>query len=340
MKKLFILFLSVFVLTNTINAQSESLHEELKKTFKKPYLSLGFLLQALAEYQGDTPGGRNSFYVGTFRFIVGGKLDGGFSYFTQAELTRNPAPVMLDMRLSYDLGKGFGIDGGLMKPSFGYEFLTSTQDLEYYNISQATANIASPRQIGFQGRFTNNDKTFKVSAGVFNGNGPVNGNNDNEFMYFSRVEAKPKLSGENSKLVVGANIGLGKDKNQNLLGGAVPGFTGDRMIYGGDFHLTLNKLMLSAEALFMNLKPTVGIDREALGFHASVGYFVSDKAQLLYRYDSFKDDKNLTEWNTNHIFGLNFLATSTFVFQANYVINNQLSEFKYHHFLINNQIYF
>lgn len=338
MKKLFILFLTVFVLSNTINAQSESLHEELKKTFKKPYLSLGLLLQALAEYQGETPGGRNSFYVGTFRLVIGGKLDGGFSYFTQAELTRSPA--MLDMRLSYDFGNGLGIDGGLMKPSFGYEFLTSTQDLEYYNISQATANIASSRQIGFQGRFTNNDKTFKVTAGVFNGNGMANGNNDNEFMYFSRVEAKPKLGRENSQLVIGANVGFGKDKNQSVLGGAVTGFTGDRLIYGGDFHLTLDKLMLSSEALFMKLKPTAGGEREALGFHASVGYFVSEKAQLLYRYDSFKDDKNLTEWNTNHIFGLNLLATSTYIFQTNYVINNQLSEFKYHQFLINNQIFF
>lgn len=322
---LFVLFLG-FGAANTFAQQNGSSDfEALQEELKKDYFSVGALLQTVAEYQQERIDGNNGFSVGNARFQVYGELDDTFGYQLQASMLNSP--VILDANLYYKLTPNFTAKAGLFKSPFSAEFLTGAAATDFVNRSTVVGQLAPNRQIGFQLGGALAEGNFRYSAGMFNGNGSrFNENIDDQFLYVARMESHLNIGDHaESQLIVGLNAAY-EDKRGTLPNNIRSQFQGEQVLAGADARLTLGDLMLSGEVIYSRLSNT---SREAnpFGYHATAGYFVTPKTQLLLRWDWFDAD-NLGTNSETAIAGINFFSTSYSEIQLNYVVpTNQDIEF-------------
>ena len=328
---------------STMAAQGpdEPIFDRLTETFKKDYLSLGVLLQAVADFQVErTLPTENGFSIANFRLLLQGELDGGFGYFLQASFAGTPA--ILDARMSYRASPMLAFDVGQFKAPFSREFLTSAASIDFVNRSQGVTALAPGRQIGLQARFNDRRRTVAVSGGIFNGNGTTPNGNDNEnLMYAGRVAVTPRLgpAGTGRALEVGVNVAHSDDQSSTFGGGFVTGFVGTRTHVGGDARLTLDRWLLSGELVYAELRPTLGIDRSPWGFHTTVGYMLSPKTQVLARFDGFDADAG-PDRSDLLVLGFNAWPTAVTEFQVNYLIDTRDTAVDHHQLLVNFQFGF
>lgn len=321
-----------------------TLLQKFRENFKKDYLSIGLLLQTRGDFQiRRSFGGNNGFSIGNMRVNLKGKLDEGFGYFLQANFINSPA--ILDARLSYEVSPQLGIDAGLFKSPFSHEYLTGAASLDLIGRSQVVNALAPKRQIGVQlrGPLGGSGKT-SYAAGIFNGNGYGGNDNDNgAFLVTGRIAAKlqPGSASQEKGLEIGGNIAFSKDDGlrfSGIAGGAR--FSGDRVLYGGDLRYTNGKWLLAGEIIGSNFDGSFGstvADVDPYGFHATAGYNLSRRSQVLARFDSFRsggtqDDSDFL------IFGLNLWPTEATKLQLNYLIDTDQSEIKHHQVLLNGQV--
>ncbi len=338
MKRIVIITL-IAVLSPLTNVRAdEPLYQEMKKSLKREYFSVGALLQVVGDYQHTrTMGGNNGFSVANFRMNIGGTIDGGFSYFLQTSFTRSPA--ILDARMGLKFSHAFAIDAGLFKAPFSKEFLTGAASIDFVNRSQAVAALRPGRQIGVQFRGSDKSGVFRYAAGVFNGNGFSGSNDNNKFMYVGRLTFLPQIGSESrpdDKLEIGVNGAFSEDNTVSL--GGVP-FAGKRTLGGVDARLTVDKFLLSGEAIFGKLDFAAGPQVKPYGYHATIGYMVTGNVQLLARWDSFRPD-GIAPNSDMAVLGFNLWPTALTELQVNYIIPRQTSAFKHHQVLVNTQVAF
>lgn len=316
---------------SAIDAQDEPLGEALKENFKKPYLSVGMLLQTVGDFQGERNlAGNNGFNISNFRLSLRGELDRGFAYFVQANFIASPA--ILDARLSYRLSPRFSLDAGLFKVPFSKEFLTTADAIDFVNRSQVVSALAPGRDIGVQLRGELAGPGLTAAVGGFNGNRKEANNNDNgEFLYAGRLTLAPNSGG----LVLGVNAAYSRDRAATVVGES---FSGKRFLAGGDIRWQDGPVLLAGEYIYASLKSS-GAEINPAGFHATVGYMVAKNQQLLFRFDSFRPDAPAADSDLV-IFGYNLWPTSLTEVQINYSVNPDDSELKHHQVLINFQVAF
>jgi len=356
--KSFLSFLLVVFLFVPIPASSddEPLIGQLRETFQKEYLSVGILLQTVADFQAErTMPGFNGFNISNFRLKIFGELDKSFGYFVQANFINLPG--LLDAKLYYRFSDQFMIDGGMFKAPFSKEFLISADAIDFVNRSRVVSVLAPGRQIGLQAR-GRLDPGVQVdyNVGIFNGNSyGGNSNDNNDFLYATRFAFFPLFTSKESadQMEIGANIMYSKDDLapvSSLLNPFVYDalfFTGKRTIYGFDIRYTSGDFLISGEYLngnfsgtfyFLAADTSVGSARPE-GFHLTAGYMLSRNVQLLGRWDKFRSDSGSDnpDWA---LIGLNFWPTQVSELQLNYLINTRNNAFKYHQVLINAQIAF
>ena len=325
MKKL-ILFICAFLLIPAVNSfpQDKTLFEQLKENFKKKYFNVGVLFKSLADFQVErSQPGNNGFSVINFRLKVSGDLDEGFGYYLQTEFTRSPS--LLDAFLYYKISENFRVDIGQYKAPFSTEQLLSESALPFVNRARATAMFPPGRQIGLQLKATTS--TVEVSTGIFNGNGTESRNDNQNFMYAGQVIVSP-IKEEKYKLIITGNAAFSND--------ATSSFKGDRILFGGDIAIVLNKFQLNSE--FVHQKSSSGIILNEYGYHITGAFYITEKIQMLARWDYIKlegdgdfDDKLV-------ILGCNIWPTEVVKFQINYLVDD--SKFKDDQLLIVSQLAF
>jgi hypothetical protein len=331
------LFLFVYLLTSTNNfAQDEGLYSELKNTFQKKYLSLGVLFQTVGDFQIERNlSGHNGFIIKNMRVKIYGELDEGIGYNLQTEFVRSPA--VLDAKTYYKFSPAAIVDVGLYKAPFSYEYLTSSNQTDFIYRSQVVNELNVNRQIGIQLRGSLAGNSFKYAAGVFNGNRfSASGNDNNDLLSAARVSYSTDLSvNKSSKIEAGVSAAVSNDKSVSIMG---INFTGKRYLFGGDFRLTLNKFLLSGEAIYGKLKHPDNIEQKPLGYHVTIGYSANPKLQFLLRLDSFKPDTNFKRLD-KILVGINIFPTMISQFQINYIMPEK-ENIKHHQLLVKAQVGF
>ena len=228
----------VMLLPHAARAQEreEPLIAKLAETFRSEQLTLGVLLQTVADVQIErTLPGSSGFSIANFRLLLHGQLDDGFGYWLQANFVNSPA--ILDAMMSYRVSRSFAFDAGQFKTPFSYEFLTLASSIDFVNRSQAVTALAPGRQIGLQARFNDRSRTVAAQVGAFNGNGhPAERERQQQPALRRPVVVTPRLSTDEGdrRLVVGVNTAYSEDDGSTFGDGFVTDFVGARTHVGGD----------------------------------------------------------------------------------------------------------
>jgi len=324
---------------HTAQAQSDdsdSLYDELRALFQDDALSFGALLQSQAEVHWDPERqGENTFRVADARLKVYGNLDNNFSYVLQTRFTDSPA--ILDANISYT-GNRFALTAGAQKPGISGEFLTPASNTDFVNRSQVVSALVQRRDIGLKARFILSPSVY-LSGGMFNGTNQKLENSNNTFYYTGRLVFYPDM-GENDELRIGVNAAHSNENGTLIGNGFLPQVDGDRTIYGGDIRLESGRLLLSSELLLADLEYAAGIEDEVRGFQVTGGYRVSEKTQLLLRFDHLESDIIAIPEEDLLLAGLNLNFTGTTSFQFNYQVNPDDADFGNHRWLAQVQVAF
>lgn len=332
MRKLIVISIILFIsCCNNIFAQQDSIIQLLKSNLKKNYFNVGLYLQSLGDYQWTRNlDNKNGFSISNARIILGGEIE-KFNYYFQSNFVRTKS--ILDVRLGYKFTSLLNLDIGQFKAPFGGEFLISSPNIDLINRSQATNNLVPNRQIGMRlwGNLIN--KNFRYDIGIFNGNGiNDNNNNDNNFLYVSRISLN-KINLKNKKFFnFGLNVAYSKENNIH--------FNGNKFLFGSDFRLLFNKILLSSEFILQKLDTTNAAQKTTYGYHITSGYLINKKVHFFIRWDSFIFDDKISTKNNLCILGMNYLPNEIFKFKMNYVINTDDSKLKYNQLLFISQLYF
>ncbi len=340
MKK-FTYYFSVFILiifSNLASAQNEEpLLENFEKTFKQKYLQLGILVQVVGDFQIERTINTNGFNLANFRLKFSGELDGGVGYMVQSAFTNSPA--ILDAKVYFKINEMLKFDLGLFKAPFSAEYLISAANIDFVNRSQAVSSLSANRQIGVMASGNFGNSNIGYSLGIFNGNKfSKNVNDNNDFMYAGRISYNPFLSSkktDSERLEIGISAAQSKDKNVSIPSVSST-FSGERILFGGDTRINFNNWLLSGEIIYGQFKHSDNIETEPFGYHATVGYMITNNLQTLLRWDSFRLDKNLDS-SDQFIVGFNFWPTSVSEFQLNYIIPTN-SMIKNNQILLNAQV--
>jgi len=323
--------------------EQEPLYEGLLDTFKQEYLSLGLLLQTVADFQFDrTLGGNNGFSVANFRLLLSGELDAGFGYFVATNFADRPA--ILDAMMYYRATPTVSVAVGQFKVPFSREFLTYAGSIDFVNRSQAVTALAPGRQIGARLAIDELADVFGLTIGAFNGNGPTaNGNDNDNFLYALRLSGIVPIEGDDeqqdAQIELGVNLAHSEDNGLSFGNGLVVAFTGKRTLAGGDIRAEFKNLLLSGEVIHASLAPEIGVARHPWGFHATAGVQFSPKVQGLVRWDGFDPDNpdGRSDWI---VLGLNVWPTAVTEIQVNYIIDAEDAAVDHHQLLVNFQLGF
>jgi phosphate-selective porin len=325
-RKLLLLFVSFFSYLNIYPQSADSLFNTFKNNFQKKYFSVGLQLQTTGDYQDERLSGKNGFNLQNVRLKIYGEFDEGFGYFFQTNFV-NTKPV-LDAYIYHKFSDLLRVDIGQYRVPYSYEYLTSATALDFVYRSQAANSLSPKRQIGVTLR-SNLTGELNLAAGIYNGNGTNTANDNNFFMYVSRLAYSPKLAG--GKLTAAASTAYSKDESEN---GRL-----NRLMFGGDIRFENQYLILGSEFSQQELEDPADIMEKTNGYHITAGYKINKYFQVLGRYDVLNFEGDDPD-NKLIIAGLNFIQTDIARFQFNYVVNADDSKIEHNQVLLSAQAAF
>lgn len=317
------IFLVGFVFCIGVNTHAQSVDfEELRDQLKNDYFSVGMLLQTVGDFQYERIAGtgNNGFSVGNARLQVFGELDQSFGYQLQANFIKNPS--VLDANMYYNITPDISVKTGLFKSPFSYEFLTGAAAIDFVNRSTVVNQLAPNRQIGLQLGGNLSDGKLRYKAGVFNGNGlGVNQNNDDQFLYVGRLETHFNTDEDvENKIIFGVNASYEQKDQEAASGNLRTTFEGKQSLLGSDIRFIHNSLVMSGEFIYSWLENDFGMQSNPFGYHATAGYYVTPKTQLLIRWDHFESDNvNTVPSSEKLLAGLNYFPSTFTEIQLNYI---------------------
>ena len=326
----------------------KSLYEQLTERFKKKYLSIGALIQTRADFQPErTLTGNNGFEISRLRFRLYGELDKGHGYSIQANFLDSPA--ILDAKIYSRFSTALTLDVGLFKSPFSREFLTSATNLDFIKRAQVVDALAPSRQIGIHARGWLKENVLSYAAGIFNGNDFGENENDNDnFLYVGRLvfSGKPIIhitsttrEEESGKTEYGINVAYSNDDDVTIGKRLIQNFEGTRFLVGADFRSIRDRVVLSAEAIYAWLNPSVDPTTNPFGWHATIGYKLTQDSQILFRWDGLEPD-GLQSDSHLLIIGYNRWPTKVTQLQINYIITTEDSSIEHNQILVQFQLGF
>jgi hypothetical protein len=231
--------------------------------------------------------------IGDARLRLIGEVEYGFSYLLQTNFIDRPA--LLDAQINWTAETtGSRISAGYFRTPTSGELLIAAPDLDLIDRATVVRALAPGRQVGVQLNQPIVDRRMVARAGVFNGNG-LNQNDDNRFLYTLRIDgvfddessaetyASPPLEG----LSYGVSAAYSED-DQARLGLDLPApFSGTRWLAGGDLRWQSGPLLLSAEGLYSSIDLRNASRRDLFGYQATIGWTFNALVQILARYDAF-----------------------------------------------------
>ena len=323
---------------------SEPLLEAFRKNLKKDYMSVGVLLQFVFDFQNERVlEGTNGFSVANARVRISGDFDRGFGYFLQTSFTSTPA--VLDAAMHYRVRPSLMARIGQFKAPFSRELLTSAADIDFVNRARFVSALAPGRQIGLEVSGAAARDALKYHAGVFNGNGIAANGNDGSFLYAGRLAYFPNAwngDGADRFFEFGVSAAFSEDRAARILGGLIPAYSGERILYGADIRMRRGPLLLAGEWAGAKLDPDARLESEPWGFHATAGWMVRPSAQILARWDRLDLDGAVPGGSVSNelVLGMNVWPTGATEVQINYVVNPDDADIDRNQVLLNAQIAF
>jgi len=316
--------------------------DQLVAAFQRDYLTLGILLQVVGDFQTErTFAGENGFTIANARVRVTGQLDNGFGYLVQANVAASPA--ILDAAARYRLSAAATVQAGLFKAPFSREFLTGAGSIDFVNRSQVVTALAPNRQIGVQVAGRPGTGLVEYAVGAFNGNRYSAGGNDNdELLYAARLGLWPSVAtGDrpNDRLEVALNVAHSRDASAPIGAGFIPSFAGTRTVYGGDVRWRRGRWLAAGEFIAARLDFDPGPVLRPTGWHATAGYMLTRKSQVLARWDALRPD-GIGPDQDLLVLGYNLWPTRPTELQVNYVIPIKGPGPDRHQLLVNLQVGF
>lgn len=176
---------------------------------------------------------------------------------------------------------------------------------------------SSAREIGVEGNFDLLNSNLKLSLGIFNGNQKVPGNNiSNDLLYTTKISYNI-FNNKNTLANIGTSFGYRYSDNQTL-SKIFPSneiITGNDYRYGFQTEIKLNKFDFQSEFVNANI-----INKNAWGYYAYAGYYLSDDFQLLAQVEKYKDLNPTNSDNEWYLVGLNYYFTQKNKLMADYKI--------------------
>lgn len=322
--------------------EAEPSFDQLVAAFQREYLTLGILLQVVGDYQHErTLPGENGFTIANARVRVTGQLDNGFGYLVQANLASSPA--ILDAAARYRLVDAATIQAGLFKAPFIREFLTGAGSIDFVNRSQVVTALAPNRQIGVQVGGRPGAGALEYAVGAFNGNRYSAGGNDNsDLLYAGRLGFWPSIATSdrpNDRLEIAVNVAHSRDASAPIGAGFIPSFAGERTLFGGDVRWRFGPWLVAGEVITARLDFDGGPVAKPSGWHATGGYMLTRKSQVLARWDAFRPDGIAPDLDLL-VLGYNLWPTRPTELQINYVIPIKGPGPDRHQVLVNLQVGF
>lgn len=167
---------------------------------------------------------------------------------------------------------------GQFKTPFGWEQLMSDTVNPFVERSLPSDRLTVSRQIGLMLFGHAAEKRVEYSAGIFNGNGVNNSNNDSDnFMAAARLGAvawQGQFHDKPAQWSVGVNA-FGDEAAARRTG------------FGLDTQLQLHPVTLRAEWLANTLDPVTGADVDSDGWSLAALWSLNDQWQLAARYETY-----------------------------------------------------
>lgn len=322
---------------------SEPVFDQLVAAFQRDYLALGILIQVVGDFQSQRPlESRNGFSIANARLRLSGNLDGGFGYLLQSNLAALAVSPILDAAVHYRVGEGATIRGGLFKAPFSREFLTPAASIDFVNRSLVVTALAPNRQVGVQLAGRPGRGLVGYAVGAFNGNRLRPGGNDNNaLLYVARLGVWPRVataSRPDDALEVAVNGAHSRDSGADLPDIAAA-FNGTRTVLGADVRWRRGRWLVAGEMIGARLRFDSGGTRHPWGWHATAGYLVTGKSQVLARWDALRPDSAGLAQDFV-VLGYNLWPTRPTELQVNYLIPLNRGGWERHRVLVNLQIGF
>ena len=313
MKKVILLLLIFFFSSSMLFArQNEPMADRIEDLLKHDVFSVGLLLQseAVFSFNDDNFNGGRAFGLGATRLDFRGRVDNNYIYRLQLDFTR--PGNLVDANVGYLFSEEFRIITGLSKPSLSRDLDPSPADTDFINRARLVGVMMNPRELGVM--FLGESGNFNYMFGMFNGTG-FSMNNDNRFMYATRLAFDTET--DNGSFHAGFNGAFNQTRNESV-GNTGLVSQGDRVLYGA--FLEYNSRPVFGTIEFMQTRFDAqnfgGAEETITGFYGTLGTNISDKSQLLVRYDRLDYDIR-GHTSDLFIFGWNHQATRLISYQVN-----------------------
>ncbi|MDQ5977672.1 MAG: phosphate-selective porin OprO and OprP [Verrucomicrobiota bacterium] len=290
---------------------------------KESKLLLGGFLHLHAE-SGSAPDSRFSgindrFLVRRARVNVRGSFGKDFGFKVESDFGANSLSAvtgyraqLTDLYVEWLAHPEAQLRLGQFKTPFGWEQLMSDTANPFTERSLPSDRLTVSRQIGVMLFGSAAEKRVEYSAGVFNGNGVNNSNNDtDDFMAAARLAATVWSGKHNDKAALWS-VGV------NAFGDEAPA---RRTGLGFDTQLQLHPVTLRAEWLTNTLDPVTGADVDSDGWSLAALWSLNDQWQLAARYETY-DSNTATGGNETDTLtlGLNwFIRRNDIAVSLNYL---------------------
>lgn len=298
-------------------ATDEPLADDLRARFKGESFSLGILLQTQAYFSyrdSDFNGGR-SWDLGSTRIDFRGTVDRDFTYRVRVYYLSQQQSI--DARVGYRFSENTELVAGAFKPYLSRELDPSPGRTDFVRRARYVGAMMNSLEVGTS--LLGKAGPVGYRLGIYNGTGVqgMRGNTDNRFLYTARAFTTYELNG--SPLVIGASGALNQSPAARV------GNTGltskaNRYLYGAFADYRAEHFFVAAEWVqtFFDAPEYANRQETITGFHATIGYKVGRRHELLARWDylSFDLHKNPRD---RLLAGLNYYPTSLITFRLNVV---------------------
>ncbi|MDZ7720338.1 MAG: porin [Balneolaceae bacterium] len=310
MKKIVITGLFLLIFTTGLRAQ-EPAADRMRDHLKSEEFSVGMLLQSIGNFSftDDDFNGGNLFDIGATRLSFQGTVDNNFIYKMQIDFRRSVS--IMDAQVGYAFSDNFRIITGAFKPFLSIDLDPNPGITDFINRARHVGAMMNSREIGITALGESGNLNYRV--GMYNGNG-LNRTNDGGFLYTARLGYL--FPSDNSDFEIGLNTAVNQTEMERV-GNSGLISTGDRILYGFFTQYDSESLFGTFEFLQTQFDtPQPNTEETITGFFATLGTHLSDKTDLLARWDHLEYDE-LDRKSELLTFGLNHQATQLVSFQVN-----------------------
>ncbi len=294
--------------------QNEPLANQIKSSVQHEAITVNALIQTGFRYSlnDDNFQGGRTFEAYNARLSFRGIIDKKFIYRLFFNLASEPN--ILDAYAGYRYSDAFQLMAGMMKPRQTMDYIPNPGATDFIDRTIITGLLVQSREIGvaLEGKIGG----LYYYGGIFNGT-EKRVNNNNKFYSIGRIQYTfENLLPGTFQLGIHGSAG---DSPGVRSGSKGPVLRGKRAIYGGDFRLESNSLLLAGEYLTGELETeSLPNEKELIsGYYFTGGFRFLEQTMALARWQTW--GQKINKFRDNKLtLGVNHNFTSLTSFQFNF----------------------